>query len=287
MSYTPPPAPPFRPNQPLRPVGNPVPLPPSPPPPPPTPSYGTPPSAAYTPAVPTTSLHPTPVPPYMVDQVDEDEQKRRKLFAFGGGGLGLIVLLVLFFTVAQGHNAVAAPTTFVPYSSPDNSFACLMPSDWRREETANAGVECGVTAKHDNARVVIHSDLQGSLMGDMMNLPAAQFSGSDNAPIVKSLPAVEKLHIAARQEMEKIYTDYDEKPMETVQCALGEARRTEWAGEKELTWGKTKLHGYRITILNGDRRTTVHFRCEENDWKTLKPTFDKVLGSLKAGTPGL
>lgn len=71
-------------------------------------------------------------------------------------------------------------------------------------------------------------------------------------------------------------------PMRVVNSALGEGRCSEWSGDAGV-WGGGKMHGYRATLLSGERRVTIVCRCPESNWKILQPAFDKVLGSLAPG----
>jgi hypothetical protein len=47
---------------------------------------------------------------------------------------------------------------------------------------------------------------------------------------------------------------------------------------------KSPLHGYRATILGGERRISFEARCRDSDWPALKPAFERVLTSLAPGS---
>ena len=40
------------------------------------------------------------------------------------------------------------------------------------------------------------------------------------------------------------------------------------------------LRGYRATAVNQDKRIKIVYTCPASEWGTLKPVFDKVIGSL-------
>ena len=45
-----------------------------------------------------------------------------------------------------------------------------------------------------------------------------------------------------------------------------------------------KLHGYRVTVLGGERRFTILCRCPQRNWKILEPAFLRVIQSVAAGS---
>lgn len=185
--------------------------------------------------------------------------------------------------------AAKAPIGFSDYSLPDKSVACQSPDGWARSESAGNGIMSGADFTSGTAKVAIFSDLQGSLMADMSRASNAQIdsvggmmpSGMQmNLP--KAVPPVEKLHKVGRKKLENQYQNYDETAMRPLENQLGEARISEFTGETGGMFGK-KMHGLRTTILSGERRVTVTCSCPEDDWKTLRPAFSKVLKSMKSG----
>ena len=76
---------------------------------------------------------------------------------------------------------------------------------------------------------------------------------------------------------------YEETEMRAFTSPLGEARVSEFTGERSGFPAPVKMHGYRTTILNNERRVTVLCECPESDWSRLKPAFDRVIGSLGPG----
>lgn len=50
----------------------------------------------------------------------------------------------------------------------------------------------------------------------------------------------------------------------------------------EADWGG-KIKGFRVTILANDKLVEYHAQCPEADFNMMKPAFDHVLQSLKAG----
>jgi hypothetical protein len=215
----------------------------------------------------------------------------------GGGVVLTLILFVLFFTVASRPDTIAAPQAFKPYVAPDDSFACLSPTGWERKESASMGIQGQVIFRKGDAKIDIASDLQGSLMGDMARATDAQTQAlmeqmEQLSPELRaqlnvstpqaSLPPVEQVHLQSRQSLAMRFDEYDEMPMQAYRSPLGEARVSEWTARKEGFLSGGKFHGYRVTILGNERRVTYTCQCPEESWKTLKPSFGRVLASLAA-----
>jgi hypothetical protein len=224
----------------------------------------------------------------------EDKNQPSPTVLIGGGVVLTLVLVLLFFTVASRPDTIAAPQAFKPYAAPDRSFACLAPTDWERRESAEHGIQGQVIFRKGDAKIDIASDLQGSLMGDviratdaqtqslMEQLPAdvrAQLTASQP---MASRPAIEQVHLQSKPALAMRFDSYDELPMQTFGSPLGEARCSEWTAEKEGFLSGGKFHGYRVTILSNERRISYTCQCPEADWKNLKPSFARVLQSLAA-----
>jgi hypothetical protein len=215
----------------------------------------------------------------------------------GGGVVLTLILVVLFFTVASRPDTIAAPQAFKPYAAPDDSFACLAPAGWERRESSSMGIQGQVIFRKGDAKIDIASDLQGSLMGDlaratdtqtqalmeqMEQLPPelrAQLGGTSPTA---SRPPIEQVHLQSKQALAMRFDQYDEMPMQTFRSPLGEARVSEWTAKREGLLSGGKFHGYRVTILGNERRVTYTCQCPEDSWKSLKPSFGRVLGSLAA-----
>jgi hypothetical protein len=188
---------------------------------------------------------------------------------------------------------VKAPTSFSDFTSPDKTFAGKGPDGWKKDEAGvQGGMQSSVVFVQGTAQMSVTADFQGSLMADISK---ANTSTVDNvtgmlpegmqAQIAKNVPPVEKLHYAGKDSLENRYTNYTEKPMQILPSTLGEGRISEFTAEKADGLAHYKIHGYRATILSGDRRVIVVCRCAESDWSTLSPAFGKFMQSLVAG-PG-
>jgi hypothetical protein len=220
---------------------------------------------------------------------DNDKSGRTRLAVAQAVASAVIAGIVLTIGGSGKSVAVAAPTQWTKYTSTDKTFLCEAPNGWKKSERGvPGGMAGGVIFRQGKAVIDVSSDLMGSLMGDIAASSDAQMSnlasslpGGDNAASVSQRrPPVEKLHLAALEDMQDKYEDYEESEMKAFPCALGEARVSEFTG-KSRKMGKRR--GLRATILGRERRVTVLCACRPDDFKTLSPAFSKVMRSLAAG----
>lgn len=215
-----------------------------------------------------------------------EEENGSKSHLFTGIGVALLgaIAAIFMYTAQASPGPAVAVAEYVPYEVPDKAFACVAPKGWEQQEASAHAIRSTALFKDGHAKIDITADLSGSLMGDIMTAQNNQMSGmmpeGVNAP--KPKPAVERLHAENKGIVKKKVSEYKEGPMQPFNSRLGEARVSEWTGNAGLMGGGA-LHGYRISILSGERLVTVICQAPEKDWKTLKPTFLKVIGSL---TPG-
>lgn len=221
----------------------------------------------------------------------QDENGQPKAWLLGGLGVLFVgALIAIFFLRASKPAPIAAPAAFAPYKAADGSFACLGPKGWQRQGGASGAIRAGVLFQQDAAKIDVSSDLAGSLMGDIARASNAQTENMAGlvpenmaASLPKTKPPVEQLHASAGRTMAKRLPGFEEQPMRPFRCQLGEARYSEWTADDNGFLRKGKLHGYRVTILNNDRRVTVLCQCPDGDWKTLQPAFQRVIASLAPG----
>ena len=195
-----------------------------------------------------------------------------------------------FVVLNKKPEPVAAPAKFVVYTPSDKAFAFAAPQGWARHSSASGGIMSSVGYEKSSAKVDVLSDLEGSLMADlsrgpgqMPDLPPGMMSPEMEAKMKEmNRPPVEKLHETRKGRVGDAVEHYQERPMQTLNTPLGEGRCSEWSGDAGR-FGGGIMHGYRATVLSGDRRIIFVCRCRESDWKTLKPAFDKMLVSLAPG----
>jgi hypothetical protein len=209
------------------------------------------------------------------------------VFIAAMGGVGAMVM--------RPPAPVPAPTAFAPYTATDKAFVCQAPQGWETSGFGSGGMNSGVLFKKGDAKIDVTADLAGSLMGDIAAATDRMAGGTETAgggismpglPGVdlgaKRKPPVEKLHEKGKGSVAKKFGNYEEKPMQTLQSRLGDARFNEFTGGGGSPFSPN-VHGYRVTILGGERRVTVVAVCRETDWKALKPAFETTITSLAPG----
>jgi hypothetical protein len=184
---------------------------------------------------------------------------------------GLIGLL----SCAGCGETVAAPKSYVAYTSKDSRFACDYPQGWKADGGGNTDYSWAKFTK-ENAEIRIDADIAGSLMGDIAKSGQGMFgvdASGENAPVAH-------VHELGLRRMKEDYSNYKEQEPKAVNAGLGDGRRSSFTADQ--TFGG-KLLGYRATFLGGDRRINVVCRCPASNWKTLKPAFEKVIDSVRSG----
>jgi hypothetical protein len=175
---------------------------------------------------------------------------------------------------------VAAPTSYASFAADDKSFQCIYPTGWKAVGSSSQGIRSGAVFSKGSAKIDVDADLQGSLMGDIARSANSMVGSVAPGLAGRTRPPVETLHDINKKAVSENYKDYREFPTKPFRSALGEARITEFTGTHGGLF-KSKIHGYRATILGGERQVTVLTRCAEDDWKTLQMAFLKVIMSLK------
>ena len=221
--------------------------------------------------------------------VDEEPSPLPKILI--GSFLALCALAAAaFFVLNKKPEAASAPKSYVAYVASDKAFTFSAPKGWKRHSSASGGIMSSVGYEDGAAKVDVLSDLEGSLMADlsrgpgqMPDLPPTMMTPEMQANLKEmNRPPVEKLHEERKGRVGEAVEGYQEKPMQVIKAPLGEGRCSEWSGDAGR-WNGGLMHGYRATLLSGDRRVLFVCRCRQSDWKTLRPAFNKMLMSLASG----
>ena len=207
------------------------------------------------------------------DIIDDDKVAMMRKLAKIGAGLLIVLVIGFFISKALQPQPIEAPSTFIVFTAGDKSFSCDAPANWENTTATKGGggVVGNATFKMGAARIDVRSDLAGSLMGDIARASNAGAAEPPKSP-------VQKVHEMSTESMSNKFTDYEEMPATSFQSRLGEAWSSEFTAEGGFRVGK--IHGYRITMLGGERRYTVICQSPEEDWAKLKPAFDRVRDSL-------
>lgn len=208
--------------------------------------------------------------------MDGNEMRNPWPMASGMTGLALFTLVGggFFVVTAAKPKPVPAPKSFSAFKATDGSFACLQPAEWKSSAGGAGGIRSFVNFRREGARIEVSSDLAGSLRGDIAAATNAQAGG-------RGKPPVEKIHEAEMKAFERKYEGYQEMPAVKFQSPAGDARMSEFTSKGNFFTGK--IHGYRATIMGGERRIEVVCVCPETEWAKLKPSFQRIMVSVSPG----
>jgi hypothetical protein len=173
-----------------------------------------------------------------------------------------------------------APTSFETFNARDGTVQCQVPSGWDRSGGPGGSKGfLGCRFQEGGATIRIEASLVGSLFGDMARA-GSNSMGIDPDEIDPELTPVGVAHTLSIERVTEDLGELDIKSTETVRTGLGDTRISEFTYSG--TFG-AESHGYLATALGRQKGVRVTCTCPEKDWKTLKPAFDKVLGSLATG----
>ncbi len=189
----------------------------------------------------------------------------------------LLPVVVCTGLAGCGGEKLTAPTSYAQFKASDGAFQCDYPSGWESRSAAGQGVMSAGVFKKGGALIDVTADLQGSLMGDIARSTGNMMGGGDGP--TKS--PVEKVHDLGRGEAAGNIKNYDEQPSKPLQTQMGEARLSEFTGGGGFL--SSKVRGYRVTILGGERRIAILCKSPESDWATLQPAFQRVILSVRPG----
>lgn len=206
--------------------------------------------------------------------------------AIGWAFLGLLTSLLV---AGCGTGSVSTPTSYQTWNAQDGTFCIEYPAGWKADGGGKHGIQWA-TFRQGSAQIDVSVSFGESVVGDILGSgvgggAATKLRVNESGHVVADdediTPPVAIIHEKKRKEIEEDYSDYREKEAVELFTALGEGRKSEFKANK----GLVQLHGYRATILNSNRGITVICHCAEKDWEKLQAPYDKILASLKRGTP--
>jgi hypothetical protein len=217
-----------------------------------------------------------------------EERKGPHPGVLAGAGVAFLGLIaIIFFLKAGKHEPISAPTKFETYKVENSAsqafYEFLRPSDWEKER--GMGNVTGAAFSSGRAHISFQSSFTASVMNDIPN-PGGSLPDMGGAvpPELQAAmkevnrPPIERMHLSGATALEKKYENFTEKPMQVLRTPMGEGRFSEWTGKSEDGY---EAHGYRASVLSTELGYTILARCPEEDWKTLKPAFEKMIPTLK------
>ncbi len=180
----------------------------------------------------------------------------------------LLLLLSAAFIAPILSGCGSAPaepvSSYEPFEATDKSVTGESPAGWEKEAGDTGGTLARLNFTQGDAKIRIRADAGASFMADAMK----------NGPV----PVIDAMHEKGIKQLDEFVSGAEAMPAKPMKSSIGEARYSEFTADG----GKT--HGYRSTAIGPQRVVSVTATCPESDWETLKPAFDKVIGSLQNGS---
>jgi hypothetical protein len=213
-----------------------------------------------------------------------DRAKTRKMLGIAAGVVAVIALIGV--VMAAHPSPVAAPATFTRFTTKDGTTSADQPEGWAAiDASANSKSSdditvSGVLFKSGSARIDITTDRVATLtvhnlMGNTDAMSAV--TGSKPDQLDEMFLARHKGH----------YTGFSDRGKQSIFTQMGAGRVSEWTADG-VNWSLGgAVHGYRASIVGGDRMAMILCQCQEGDWATLQPTFTRVINSVAEGGKGV
>jgi hypothetical protein len=223
-----------------------------------------------------------------------EEGKNPWPLAWGLTSVCIFVLFggFIFILFAAQPEPVGAVTALAVHDGHDKAFRIAYPQGWKQEGGGRAGELSWAEFSKGEAKIRVNADLKGSLLGDIMKatsgggggmvdvsgVPGAPAGLDDAMDADERKPPIQRLHEMGAGKAEKRWANYTELSTNPFNSRMGEGRYSEFTASGVFLTGK--LHGYRVTVLSGERLIDMYTICAEKDWAMLKPHYEKVINSL-------
>ncbi len=155
----------------------------------------------------------------------------------------------------------------------DAAFKLRHPTGWTAETGGRADNSFSwIKLAKGNAKIKVTADAMGSLMSGSDSDHGNHAEGGESAP-------VHRAHVLAKKAIADEYSGYAESEPATFKGSrLGEGRIGTYTASGGFLG--SKITGYRITLLTGDRRVTILAECPSGEFAKTKDTFLAVARSL-------
>jgi hypothetical protein len=170
-----------------------------------------------------------------------------------------------------GSSPPPTPVAYSTYVSGGETFQIDYPTDWLADGDAKRGLEWAEFSSGSN-HVEVKTDVSGSLLGDIANSGAAGADPNDE------IEPVDKVHAIGEEEAKDDLDGYEEQGVPSkLDQPLGPGRVSEFT--MPTAFGSVQ-RGLRATVLAHNKRVVVYCTCDDDDWATIKPAFERMLSSL-------
>lgn len=210
------------------------------------------------------------------------ESGSRKWIGLAAGGVAFVVAFLAVTLLIPKHATV--PTSFTTFAAPDKSFACDAPGGWETtgmdKSQTTAGQDStvgGVLFQSNSAKIDITTDTLATLVAsDLM-----KGNGGDPQSLTGDRAGV--LHKQWKVQVKATHKGYSETQIADFDGGMFGGHLAEWTANGNVLGLGGKLHGYRASLVGGDKTAEVVCQCLDSDWPALKPAFLRVIKSIRPG----
>jgi hypothetical protein len=154
------------------------------------------------------------------------------------------------------------------------AFSVLGPKGWDRE-SGGAENHRWVQWISKGVQIRVHDDSAG-----VADLIAGPDRGKKMAD--PELEVIHGIHLGKRASIEEDFENYKEDKPVPFDCILGMGRWSAFSGIQGAVV-KTKTCGVRATVQSATQTVALRCLCQESQWGTFKPIFEKIVASVGPG----
>jgi hypothetical protein len=196
--------------------------------------------------------------------------------------------LIVFF--AQQPTAIPTPAPPTTFTTSDKTITVSHPGNWKPLEGSIHAVKTKVQFEPTkNIRVVIETDLAGSLLGDISKASSNMLSnlpGLGQQLTAKQKTPLESVHELQAKELKEIYEGFQDGATAKTKVAGLEALVTDFTFQERGVWGNREMAGKRVSALASERRLTVVCHYPKEAQEPMAPVIAQMLGSLQVRPTG-
>lgn len=202
----------------------------------------------------------------------------------------VIVLGGLIVFLAQQPTAVPTPAPPTTFTTSDKTITVSHPGNWEPLESSLHAVETKVRFEPvKNVRMVIKTDLKGSLVGDVSRASSNMMSnlpGIGEQLAAKQKTPLESVHELQAKELKETYEGFQDGTTTKAKVAGLEALVTDFTFQERGVWGSREMAGKRVSALASERRLTVVCHYPKDAQQQMSPVIAQMLGSLQVRPTG-
>ncbi|MCS6863074.1 MAG: hypothetical protein NZT92_22440 [Abditibacteriales bacterium] len=196
--------------------------------------------------------------------------------------------LIVFF--AQQPTALPTPAPPTTFTTSDKTITVSHPGNWQPLEGSMHAVKTKVKFEPTkNVRVVIETDLAGSLIGDISKASSNMLSnlpGIGQQLAAKQKTPLETVHELQAKELKESYEGFQDGATTKAKVAGLEALVTDFTFQERGVWGRREMAGKRVSALASERRLSIVCHYSKDAQEQMAPVIAQMLSSLQVRPTG-